>query len=335
MASTFLLDHFLTLSPGQPFRLFPFGKLVKGGVTREITREFAARFRLPHFKPPIKLGSHEDPTPAGGHLVGLEVHADGLYGVPEWNEVGVRAMAEGAYRYQSPEVIWEDGGLEDPATGKLLPGPLIIGDALLHTPHLGEAAAMYSISSEGADHMNDTITVPTTLWDKLMARFEHVIAPPPVPPVPPVPPAPDAFTVAVKERDDLKAQVSTMQAAEKARTAQAALVAQLQDKAAFGSAYIEMRTAEEAATMMAGMTPEQRDWCMKNFKALYARIDLTALTREHGLAGAAGADDPAQAFNAAVVAKSATLKIGYNEAFKVVSAELPELFAAYTARKEK
>ena len=38
----FIRDDFLTISPGEPFRLFPFGTLVKGGKKRNITPEFAS-----------------------------------------------------------------------------------------------------------------------------------------------------------------------------------------------------------------------------------------------------------------------------------------------------
>jgi len=68
MESLYLVEEYVALRPGDPFRLFPFGKLVKGGKEIEITPELARRFKLPHFKPPIKLGSHNEETPAGGHI---------------------------------------------------------------------------------------------------------------------------------------------------------------------------------------------------------------------------------------------------------------------------
>src|SRR5574342_495432 len=95
METTLLIDDYVATRPGQPYRLFPFGKIVKNGKTREITPEFASQFKLPHFKPAIKLGSHEDTTPAGGHIIGLEVRDDGLYDVPELNEKGEQALADG------------------------------------------------------------------------------------------------------------------------------------------------------------------------------------------------------------------------------------------------
>jgi hypothetical protein len=109
--TTYLIDDYVATKTGTGYRLFPFGVIYKNGKRREITPEFASQFKLPHFKPPIKLGSHDDPTPAGGHIVALEVRADGLYAIPEWNEKGEISNTDGAYRYHSPEVIWNDGAI--------------------------------------------------------------------------------------------------------------------------------------------------------------------------------------------------------------------------------
>ena len=68
--SMYLIDEYVNVTAGEPYRLFPFGKIIKGGKTREITRELAAKFKLPHFKPPIKRGSHNDDAPAGDGLNG-------------------------------------------------------------------------------------------------------------------------------------------------------------------------------------------------------------------------------------------------------------------------
>ena len=117
METTYVLDNYVTTTAGNPFRIFPFGVIYKNGVKREITPDFAKQIKLPHFKPPIKLASHDDSAPAGGFIVGLEVREDGLYAVPEWNEAGLKAIQDGAYRYNSPEIIWGDGAIENPVTG--------------------------------------------------------------------------------------------------------------------------------------------------------------------------------------------------------------------------
>src|SRR3990167_6339981 len=122
-----LVDNYVNVPLGDAIRFLPFGTLVKNGKRREITPEYAARFRLPHFEPPMKLGSHKEETPAGGHIVGLEVRADGLYGLTTNTDKGAQAIAEGDYRYNSPEIIWEDCALENPNDGSMLAGPLIVG----------------------------------------------------------------------------------------------------------------------------------------------------------------------------------------------------------------
>jgi len=338
--SDYLLDNFVNVQPGQPYRLFPFGKIVKGGKARVITREFAATFSLPHFKPPIKMGSHKDETPAGGHIVGLEVRADGLYAVPEFNERGGQALADGAYRYHSPEVIWEDGGLEDPQTGAILAGPLIVGDALLHTPHLGEAAALYSVEPiERSQSMaEDTVQVPKSLWEKIEERFfsrrlpvepeVETSKPEPAPASAPAPAVPEEFAAAIRERDDLKAKFAAIEA-EKARlVVVTGLVAQLQNQEQFGMHYVELNKAQEAAEMMAGMTEEQRSWCMRNFSAMAAQITTSALFAENGTSGAGPSGDPATALDVAVKAKMASAKLGYVEAFEAIRVEQPDLVKA-------
>ena len=136
-------EKYVHTEAGEPFRIFPFGEIFKDGEMREVTSEMASSFTLPHFKPPIKLGSHVDTTPAGGHIMALEVRDDGLYAVPEYTEKGNKSIKEGDYRYNSPEIIWADKAIEDPETGDWIPGPMIVGVALLHEPHLGEATALY------------------------------------------------------------------------------------------------------------------------------------------------------------------------------------------------
>jgi hypothetical protein len=155
---------FVTTTPGEPFRLLRFGPLFKGGKLRELTAELLAKFKLPQ--------SHADTTPAGGHITGLEVRDDGLYAKTEWTPLGLTAIEEGHYRYQSPEVIWEEGGLENPDTGQTIRGPLIVGAALLPNPHLGESAALYGIEPhyDGGDSMTETLTPPDSFWDRLLAQ---------------------------------------------------------------------------------------------------------------------------------------------------------------------
>ena len=308
----YLIDDFVTVAPGQPYRLFPFGVIVKGGKRREITRELAARFKLPHFKPPIKLGSHEETTPAGGHIVGLEVRDDGLYAVPEINETGSDALERGSYRYHSPEVIWEGSGYEDPRTGDIIEGPLIVGDALLHTPHLGEQAALYSVEqiTDKEDKM-DNVSIPTPLWEKFLAVLHIGGSDKPEEPPAPEPVIPDEYAAAMQERDQLKAEIEH----QKAEQAHRARVEQF-------AAQLKETKVEQGAEMLAGMTDDQAEWALQQFRALSAQVNESALFEE------VGSDAPAeeQPLNDVINQYAADHKVGYVEAFNAVLAEHPELF---------
>ncbi len=339
----FVLDNFAAVSPGQPFRLLPFGRIVKGGIEHTITPEYATKFRLPHFKPPVKLGSHDEITPAGGFITSLEVREDGLYCIPEWNANGEKALLDGAYRYHSPEVIW-DGYYEDPTTGAPINGPLIVGDALLHAPHLGEASALfhYETHSKKEKPMTEEfVSVPKTFWESVSSFFKPAAPAPEPPPEPVKAVAQDKFEVAVKERDDFKSKFEAMQAENARKETISKLAAELQSKdekgkQLFGMQYVELKSANEAAEMMAGMTEEQRAWCMRNFKAYAAQVDESKLTASLGSNETGNSDNPVEAFDAAVRAKSLELKIDYTVALQKVAGEQPDLYAAYKkAGKEK
>jgi len=318
MDKQYIIDDFVNVKAGTPYRLFPFGRLVKNGHARTITPEYAAQFKLPHFKPAIKLGSHEDTTPAGGHIIALEVRSDGLYAVPEFTDKGAAALNDGAYRYHSPEVIWDDGAIEDPTSGAMMNGPLIIGDALLHTPHLGEAAALYSvevITQQETQNMADE-----TILEVLKAGFEKLAAKvkgdePETMSAPAI--NPDDFAAVTKERDELKATIAKQEA----------------DKAA--ALRVEKFTTELAATkastdlagILAGLSDEQAEAIMQQIKALSEQVNVTAIIEEKGTEGAP-VDDPKAAFNSAVLALASEKKINYTAAFEQVKLTQPDLFRA-------
>ena len=327
--SEYVITEFVTVAAGEPFRLLPFGRLVKNGKAREITADIAARFRLPHFRPPIKLGSHRDETPAGGHIVALEVREDGLYAVPEYNDEGAAALARGAYRYHSPEIVWE-GGLEDPQTGALQEGPLIIGDALLHTPHLGEAAALYTadITDGEMDMTTETVTVPVSWLDRLFGRNQDA----PTPPAPQGEP-PQALTAAVDadrfaaiqaERDDLAARVARMEAEQQ----RAARVERFETELA------ETPLAEDAElpALLAGLPEETAADLLRRFKALAEQARVAALTADVGHEGQATTGDPVMALDAAVRSIMAKDGVDYNRALQRVTAEQPDLLKAAYGR---
>lgn len=321
IASDYLIESYTATRPGDPYRLFAFGEIVKNGKRRVITPEYAARFKVPHFKPPIKLGSHDDVTPAGGHIVGLEVRADGLWAVPEINDNGAKAIGEGHYRYHSPEVIWDDGGIELP-DGKFLGGPLIVGDALLHTPHLGENSALYAVAEKEPSMTTDMVSVPLSWFDKLMGRGNTPAEPAPVTPEAQAAPAVDVekFNALQAQAEQYKAEIENM----KAQAARAERV----DKftAAVKATKAEITGLPE---LLADLSDEKAELILTRFRALSAQIDESALTAERGRTGAEVVHTPAQALDAVVNAKMQELKITYGAALDVVKAQNPELVRAY------
>ena len=335
MDSTYLIDNFLTVTPGEAIRLFPFGEIHRSGKVRRVTPELAAMFNLPHFRPAIKLGSHNDSTPAGGHLTRLEVRADGLYGWPEWNDAGRAALEQGAYRYHSPEVIWE-GALENVTTGEPTPGPLIVGLALLHTPALGEAAALYQVQPIKETVMSEeTVQVPRPLWDRFLAWFDREPAPADPAPDPDPEPQADQLSAVVAQRDEYRQRIEELEAEQARRERLSALTAEIQNREQYGSMYIEAQAAEEAAQVLAGMTDEQRVWVLRNFRALVAQVDEGAITGEVGSGASDPNPNPIASLVAAIQAVQAEKHVSYEAALVIVRQEQPDLFAAaYPRRKE-
>ena len=309
MESTFLLDDYAATRPGEPYRLFPYGTIIKNGKKREITPDLARLFRLPHFKPPMKLGSHEDTTPAGGHILALEVRDDGLYAIPELTDKGAQAISAGDYRYHSPEVIWGGGGYEDPTTGDIIEGPLIVGDALLHTPHLGEATALYSVQTTEVQQMDEA---------KELGIFERFVAyldarKPVETPEPEKAPEvdPEQFAAVQVERDNLKAEIDKI----KAEREHAARVDEF-------AAKLKDTKVGDGAAMLASMTDQQATWVLEQFSALSAQVNESALTGELGSSGDGPDTNPVDALNAAIKSKMAEAKVDYAAAIKMVDPEL-------------
>ena len=323
----YLIEDYVSVTPGDPYRLFPFGKIVKDGQERLMTPELAAMFKLPHFKPPIKRGSHDDDAPAGGHIKALEVREDGLWAIPEFNEKGAQAIADGDYRYHSPEVIWSDGPVfEDPQGGPLIRGPLIVGDALLHTPHLGEAAALYSVEplTEGnnMEDQNEMVTVPKPFWDEFMAKLpwnKPEVIEPELEPAPVEEIETEKFVALQAERDEFKAELDRM-------AAEAELKVRTEK---YSAAISETKANKELVELLAGLDDETADRFVQEFKALSAQIDESKLTEEIGTEGDGLPEDSAEALNAAVLAKMQADGLTYNAAMALVIQEAPELVANY------
>lgn len=323
-----LYFEFVNTRIGEPFRLLPFGTITKNGRSQEVTPETAALFKLPHFKPPIKLGSHADTTPAGGHIVGLEVRADGLYAIPEWNDNGTAAMMAGGFRYHSPEILWA-GEIEDSSTGKKTSGPIILGDALLHTPALGEAAAFYQVNNHGGleTMAENTVQVPAGIWERIMDAFTSGHNnPDPAPD--PTPPPTDNYAVELAEANNRVEQLTAQTAEYQAEIQRL----QAERDAAQQVAHYSAQLAETAVnedteliTLLARLDEADANLLVQRFSALSAQIG-TDLETEAGHSGD-GRNDPAAVLQTAVEQYQADNPgATYNDAIKVLTATKPELF---------
>ena len=328
--NSYILDKYVSVKAGDPYRLFAFGEITRGGVTRTITPEYARQFKLPPFKPPVKLGSHEDTTPAGGHITRLEVREDGLYAYPEFTDKGNKAVDEGDFRYHSPEVIWDDGALE--TSDGVIAGPLILGDALLHSPYLGEATAFYSTSTIKENDMQENISVPKSFLETLLGYLQPKKQEAPELPESPEPvkvEETEQFKAAIKEREDYKAQLDAIKAESEAKELKASIVTQLQKREDFGAVYESLDAATDAASHFAALPADEREYFTRTIKALIAQIDESKLTGEEGKENApAIGGDPKAEFGAQVEAIMKEKSIGYVEAFSVAQATHADLFKA-------
>lgn len=313
------------------YRWLPFGTITKNGRSLVVDEKFAAALKLPHFRPPIKLGSHDELTPAGGHILAFETRADGIYVMPEYNPAGEKALSEGHYRYHSAEIITR-GAMELP-DGTRLEAPIILGDAFLHTPHLGEQAALYTAEViKELDHMSDDVTIPVPLLKQLFSFLNRAPEPPAAPaPVEPSAPGADESAAKLAAAEAKVAELSAQLTAREAAEALAARVAQ------FTSQLTEAKVDTALAVVLAALPNETTAPIMVAFKALAEQIKVSNLTAPVGSQTPPGTQgDPKLALHTAILSKMAELKsTDYNAALDVVQAEQPELFAAgFGAKKE-
>lgn len=336
-SSFVLVDEYIALQAGEPYRLLPFGVIYKNGKKREITPELARKFKLPPFKPPIKLGSHDDNSPAGGHILRLEVREDGLYAVPEFNLNGTTAINEGHYRYHSPEVIF-DGEMEDAETGELIDGPFIVGDALLHTPHLGEAAALYEYQIvNGGNAMSEMTQVPTSWFEKFTAFMFGKLDEPNDAPEPPqpkpepkqTPPAPqvevDKFAALEQERDDFKAQLAEREKEIETLKAQQAKADRVSH---FATEFKETVLAEntDLHELLTAVPNEVADKLLVHFKALAEQARVGDVTKQVGGSGnpeGEGEQTPDE-FIQSIMKEDKALT--YIKAFEIAKERRPDMF---------
>ena len=221
-------------------------------------------------------------------------------------------------------MIWDEGPALETPDGGVIHGPLIVGDALLHMPHLGEAAALYHVEPlEREEQMTENlemVQVPKSFWESFVSFFKPTKQQDEEPeqkldPAVEV----EAYEAAVKERDEYKAKLETLEA-------EAAKRARIEK---YTAAIAETKANGELAEMLVAMDDETADRIVQEFKALSAQIDESALLGEKGTSGGGLPEVPADALDAAVKAKMQEHKVNYNAALQMVADEAPELVANY------
>jgi hypothetical protein len=307
----FIADNYLTVTAGEPIRLFPLKNIFKNGQKRGA--ELIAALRLPHFKPVIKLGSHADNAPAAGHIASLEIRDGYLWGIPEWNDRGRQAIEAGEYKYNSPEVIWE-GGLEDSDTGEVIQGPLIVGDALLHMPAMA-STALYNVTDKELSMTENT--VPVSFLEKFMDFFKAEREQEPKQ-AEPVVTFEAEYQAATEQVEILQAQLAQVQADQE----HGAIVAK------FAAEFAGTSLAEDAEIheLLADVEEDKAGILVNKFRALSARADMAKLNQDVGVSGDPNAGNPDAAFDAAIRAKMEEAKVSYNAAVPLVIADNPELY---------
>lgn len=177
----------------------------------------------------------------------------------------------------------------------------------------------------------ETVEVPKNFWESIVSKF-GAFAETEIEPVLVI--ETDEYKSAVEERDDYKAKLEAVETQIKLDAEHLKISADLQNKETFGAVFAEQKVADESAEVLAGMSEDQRDWTLKQLKALIAQIDEGALNSEHG-SNVEVDSDPAAAFNAVVTAIQTKEDVSYNKALKIAQAKHKDLFDAYNqGRKE-
>jgi hypothetical protein len=204
---------------------------------------------------------------------------------------------------------------------------LIVGDALLHMPHLGEAAALYSIEpvEESGNMSGDTVAVPATLYDRFLAWIDRKPEPEPErngqpPAQPPQQPATEEYAAQMQARDERIEQLSAQIAAMEAERLRAGRVAHFAAELAGTSLAGNAETAELLASLPEAAAPE----VLRQLKALAEQVRVSNLTAPIGASGPATPVDATEAIDAEARKLMAEKGIDYNAAIIQV-AQRPEM----------
>ena len=131
--------------PHRWFRIMPVGTFERFGRQVQVTRDDIGDIvrnwlrGIPDSVLPVNR-AHENAEGRVGHIASLDARADGLYARINWLPKGLDLLQAGAFRYVSPEVIWEETDFD----GKRVKN-VLMGLALENSPFFGEKVAIYSL----------------------------------------------------------------------------------------------------------------------------------------------------------------------------------------------
>jgi hypothetical protein len=226
--------------------------------------------------------------------------------------------------------------MENPTNGDKIEGPMIVGDAFLHTPHLGQAAALYTSEAVRGTLLPATdkeqtkpkdYEVTSNMDNKIeqaIDKFTAWLERQPADETAPV----DEFAAVQAERDNLKIELEAIQAAKAKAEKYTAIKAEF-DTDQFGAAFAEYATDTDAIEVLADMTDEQREWVIKELRAKSAQINEGALLEEVG-ADVEGVSDgePTAQLDAAVKKIMKEENVNYGAALEIAKTKHADLFSA-------
>jgi hypothetical protein len=300
-----LVERFELPDPGGWLRLLPVGTFARFGreltVTPEMVREMQENFgHVPETGVPVTR-AHDDAAGKVGDLVEVHARPDGLWGRIRWSATGLRLLAEGAFRYLSPEILWGPVDYDGRTVRNVLAGL-----SLVNRPFFGQQVSLFRLQAgappeedqqyqqKEGDCMDDTVEVPCSFFERLMARLW---------------PQGEEARARLRELEARRALVERFGALETAGLGQ-------------GWADRLVRVAE--------FDEELADEIAARFRALLAQNAQGALFAEIGATGGQAAG-PVERFNAAIKAAMHTYGLDYVAAGQKIAAEQPELYGEYQA----
>jgi phage I-like protein len=311
--------------PNGWFRILPVGAFARFGrevtVTSGMVREMATNFgAVPETGVPVTR-AHDDTAGKVGDLVQVTARADGLWGRIRWNADGVRLLADGAFRYFSPEVVWGPTDYDGVTVRNVLTGL-----SLVNRPFFGRAVSLFWLRPQKYQQKEET-----HMKDKPQETTQQQQEKPQPP----------------QKRPSLIERLLSWLANQVIARVMARLwpegqqaqqrVDELEDAAAEHSLRQRFGALEmaglgkgwgERLVRVARIDAALADEIATRFRALLAQGAQAALFGEIGASGndAAG---PVERFNAAVKSAMHTYGLDHAAAGQKIAAEQPELYSDY------